>query len=312
MKYIGLSISFLLINFFTIAQDVNFSQYNSARLFTNPAFAGTDSAFVISTGYRMQWPNIDGGYKTFYASADQYVHFLRGGIGISYLHDNESNGGITTNKFDLSYAPHFELFKHKLAIQPAISIGYFQKQLNWNKFSFGDQIDPGSGFIYNTNEVQQLSAKSNIDFSTGLLLYNDRFYCGIAVFHLTQPDVGFLGQAKLPIKTSVHAGYNFNFPAQKMIISPTILQVKQADFQILLPGVSLKYKKAVVGLSYRNKDAFIITTQYQNRFLKIGYSYDYTTSRLTNKTSGGSHEIQLSWLIQYEMKRNGIRTLKMI
>lgn len=311
MKHFVLSFSVLLISCLAIAQDASFSQYNSVRLYTNPAFAGTDSALVLSSGYRIQWPKIASGYKTFYFAADQYVHALRGGVGISYMNDNEGNGIIVTNRVDLHYAPHFELFHHKIAIQPAISMGFFQKRLDFSKLTFGDQIDARRGFVYNSNELPAVSSKTNIDFSTGLLLYNDKFYCGVAVFHLTQPDIGIYGPSALPMRTSVNAGYNFSFVAQKLVISPTLLLLKQSTFQMALPGLSVKYKCALLGASYRNKDAFIITTQYQNHFLKIGYSYDYTISQLTNKVSGGSHEIQLSWFIHYQMKMDGERTIKM-
>ncbi len=113
---------------FIIAQDANFSQYSSTRTYTNPAFAGTDSTLVLSAGYRIEWPNIDNGYRTFHFSSDQYVPFLKGGVGISYLNDNSYNNTFSSNSIDLTYAPHFELFKHKLAVQPALSLGFFQKK----------------------------------------------------------------------------------------------------------------------------------------------------------------------------------------
>ncbi|MDP1746890.1 MAG: PorP/SprF family type IX secretion system membrane protein [Bacteroidota bacterium] len=312
MKQLILSFSFLFSSILLIAQDPHFSQYNTSRTYTNPAFTGTDSTLVLATGYRMQWPNIDGGYKTFYFSADQYVRFLRGGFGINYINDNEGNGLIVNNRLDVNYAPHYELFKHKLVIQPAISIGLFKKTIDWSKMTFGDQIDPQTGFVYNTNAVQHLYSKSGIDFSAGLLIYSNQFYGGFAAHHLTQPDEGIIGISKLPMRLSMHTGANLSFNTKNLTLSPNILFAKQQDFQIFLPGLSAKYKWGVLGLSYRNQDAFIINAGFQNRFLKIAYSYDYTISKLTNKTTGGSHEIQLAWFLHYQKKVCRIKTIRMI
>ncbi len=312
MKHLIFSVSLLFSWTFLVAQNAQFSQYNTSRTYTNPAFTGTDSTLVISTGDRMQWTKIDGGYKTFYFSADQYVHFLRGGLGINYLNDNEGNGTIITSRIDINFASHFELFKHKLVVQPAISTAYFQKKINWGKLTFGDMIDERRGFVYNTNEVQKLGSRSGIDFSAGLLVYSTDFYGGIAAHHFTEPNEGFLGNGKLPLKLTFHTGANLRFNTKNFILSPNILLMKQQDFQMLLPGVGVKYKWAVVGVSYRSQDAFIINAGFQNRFLKIAYSYDYTVSSLTNKATGGSHEIQLVWFFHYQKKVCKIKTLRLI
>lgn len=312
MKQLILSFAFLFSSIFLIAQDPHFSQYNTSRTYTNPAFTGTDSTLVLATGYRMQWPNIDGGYKTFHFSADQYVRFLRGGFGINIMNDNAGNGTLITTRIDINYAPHYELFKHKLVIQPALSISYFKKSIDWSKMTFGDQIDPQTGFVYNTNETQHIASKSGIDFSTGLLVYTNQFYGGFAAHHLTQPDEGFEGISILPIKLTIHTGANLSFKNKNLILSPNILSIKQQDFQILLPGINAKYKWVVLGLSYRNQDAFIINAGFQSRFLKIAYSYDYTVSKLTNNATGGSHEIQLAWFLHYQKKVCRIKTIRLI
>ncbi len=313
MKYLISLYALLFSNIFLFAQDPHFSQYNNSRIYTNPAFAGTDSSLVLASGYRIQWPQINGGFKTFCFSADQNVNFLGGGVGIIIMNDNAGNGALVTNRIDISYACHLELFKHKLAMQLASSIGLFQKSIDWSKLTFGDQIDERRGFVYNTNEYQGLSSKSNIDFSFGLLVYNNNFYGGFSAHHLTEPDEGLLGgPSKLPLKLTVHAGANLSFGKKNIILSPNILIMRQQDFQMFLAGVNLKYKWAVMGINYRNQDAFIINAGYENRFLKITYSYDYTVSQLSNKTTGGSHEIQLSWFLHYQRKACRINTIRMI
>ena len=52
--------------------------------------------------------------------------------------------------------------------------------------------------------------------------------------------------------------------------------------------------------NFGNPDALIALLGFQTKNYKIGYSYDYTISNLTNK-SGGAHEITIAWLFLKSM-----------
>lgn len=296
------------------AQDAHFSQYHNSRTYINPAFVGTDSTMNMALNYRIQWPKIDP-YRSLHFSVDKYIHAIRGGIGLNYLNDYEMNGAYIKARIDFNYASHIELFHHKLVLQPGMQISYFQNTLDFSKLTFGDQIDPRRGFIYNTNEVPFVGKKSGIDFSAGLLLYTDYYFGGVAVHHINQPDEGVVGPSKLPLKITINTGANLSFKkdsTRKLILSPTLLYMQQQDFQMLLPGITIKYKFISIGFSYRNEDAFITTFAFQNRFLRVGYSYDYTTSKLGNQNTGGSHEIGLTYFLNFKKKKGNIKTLRLI
>ncbi|MCW3102685.1 MAG: hypothetical protein JWO09_1125 [Bacteroidetes bacterium] len=294
------------------AQDPHFSQYNLARIYTNPAAAGSDSTLNLAVSGRLQWPKIGGGYTTENFSADNYFRCLHGGLGINLMHD-DAMGFIKTTRAGLSYAAHMELFRHKLAVQAGIELGYFQKSADWSKLTFGDMIDERRGFDYPDNEFPQQSKKAGIDLSAGLLLYSKQFYGGFAAHHLNEPDEGFLSPSRLPVKLSVYAGANAMFVVNSasFILSPNLLFMQQQDFRELMPGLTVKCKKVVLGLSYRSEDAFIITAGLQFPFLKLGYSYDYTVSTLTNEASGGAHELQLTFYIHASKKAKAL-SLRMI
>ena len=82
--------------------------------------------------------------------------------------------------------------------------------MDWSKLSFGDQIDPIEGFIYPTAEdiVNYSNNKGFTDFATGFMGFgsaNDKFdyyFFGFAAHHITQPDQGFLGESRLPMKNN--------------------------------------------------------------------------------------------------------------
>lgn len=304
-----------LVSSFAFSQDAFFTQYNNARLNTNPAFSGIDSTMVISTGYRLQWPNISSPYQTFYFSTDKYIRSIRAGVGFNYLNDYQMNGAFVKNRFELNYAPHVELFKHKLVLIPALQLSYFQNKLDFSKLTFGDQIDDRRGFVYNTNEASGVNTKSGTDLSLGFMIYSENFWTGITIHHINQPDEGFFSKSKLPVKISVHGGLNLKFKKDTLnnfVLSPTLLYMKQQHFEMLMPGIAVKYKFLSIGISYRNKDAFITTLAIQNKILRVGYSYDYTVSMLDNKNTGGSHEIGVGYFLNFKRKLCKIKTLRMI
>lgn len=309
---------FLIFVFFAVtsitafSQDAHFSQYNSTRLHTNPAFAGTDSALVVSSAYRIQWPKIGGTYKTFNFSADQYIGFLQGGLGVNFMHDDQMDGAFTHTSFDIMYSPEIPLAGKKLIVRPAIQAGYFKNTLDWSKLTFGDMIDARRGFVYNANEMQPLSSKSNIDFSAGVLVYGAHFHMGAAVYHLTEPDQGFRGPSKLPMRITINAGANLNFKGtENLTFFPTVLYQKQQDFQMYIAGLNARYKMLLFGISYRFDDAAIAMLGFQNKYLRVSYTFDYTTSKLTQRNTGGSHELQLSCFLHYK-KRNTAKAVFLI
>lgn len=263
---------FLLALFSTLlmtAQDNYFAQYNTSKTNTNPAFTGSDSTFVLSSATTFQFPIKEKDNKLFF-SADNYFRRLRGGLGINYSRESDGGGILITSRINFAYAPHFEFFNHRLVFQPAISVGYFQRTIDWSKLSFGDMIDEKSGFVYNTTEVMNLDTKSNVDFSAGMLLYTKRFYGGIAVHHFTQPDEGLLSPSKLPARITFHTGVNLT--AGSFTISPNVLYQKQQDFSMFIVGVSARYKWLVAGIAL-DGNGIISTAGLQNRFFKLSYSY---------------------------------------
>ncbi len=296
------------------AQDAHFSQYGNSRTYTNPAFVGTDSTLNIALNYRLQWPKIDP-LHSFVFSADKYLYAIRGGIGVNYLYDRQMHGVFIKSRTDFNYAAHFELFKHKLVLQPGIQVSYFQNLIDYSKLTYGDMIDERRGFVYSTNEMRGKSVRSGVDFSAGLLLYTDRYFGGVAFHHINEPNEGVFGESKLPMKITANLGANLmrtDTIRHNTTISPTLLFIKQQDFTLLFPGITVKYKFLSVSLSYRNEDSFVAGIAFQNRFLRIGYSYDYTTSKLANENTGGSHEIGLSGFINFKKKRGIIKTLRLI
>lgn len=298
------------------AQDPSFSQFYANPLYLNPAFAGTARCPRVCMNFRDQWPNIAGTYVTTSVSYDQYVRGISGGLGVLVTNDRAGAGTLNTLNASLIYA-------YQLNISPGFSLKfgmqatYGQKYLDWSKLNFGDQIDSRYGFQYNTKETAPSSfTKNYADFSAGFLAYGQHFYVGGAVNHLTRPEVSFWNHAedRLPMKITAHAGAII--PLKKgnrfvtpVTISPNILYQRQQAFQQLNVGFYVTRGPIVGGFWYRNRDSFIVLVGIQQNFFRIGYSYDITTSKLTNATAG-SHEVSMSFFIPCKDPRKRFRTIE--
>jgi type IX secretion system PorP/SprF family membrane protein len=292
------------------AQDPSSSQFYANPLSLNPALAGGTECGRIVLNYRNQWPSISNAFVTFNASYDQTISSLNSGIGISFMGDNMGDGIISRN-----YISGYYSYKLKVNEEFLISMGFqgtfVQQSLNWDKLVFASQIDPGTGNISpNSSETQPDNLdKSFVDFSTGFMFgYLDKVFGGVAVHHLSQPTDGFYDgtTSKLPMKITVHGGTNINLSTgsfgddreEHFMLSPNILFQQQDKFHQLNVGTYLKRYPFVGGVwlrhNFENTDAAIVLIGIQFDNYRFGYSYDFSLSKLSNK-SGGAHEISFSY-----------------
>ena len=311
MKKLLLVLIFGMITVLSMAQDPEFSQFYAAPLYLNPAFAGSVRCPRITMNYRNQWPAILGQFTTYDVEYDQYISSLNGGIGIMAWKDNAGSGTISTTNFSGIYSYQMNLSRD-FTVNAGFQAAYMQKNLDWSKLTFGDQIDPRYGFIYTTQEVAPKGQSSFLDLSAGLLGYTNEFYGGISVDHLTQPNEGFIsGSTPLPMKFTGHFGAMIPMDDSRRntsYISPNILFVQQQDFQQINLGLYISRGPLVGGLWYRFGDAIIALIGVSTNGLKIGYSYDITVNKLSNAT-GGAHEISLSYQFECHPHKRRFRTI---
>ncbi len=290
------------------AQDPQLSQPYGAPLYLNPAFAGYEGCSRVALSYRNQWPGLDGNFQSVFASYDQYVHPLRGGIGVNFMYENEA-GTLGTWAASFIYTPTFGLFNRKLIISPAIELGYMARTLEWSKLTFGNFIDPRYGFVYPTQEnLQGNDVKHMFDGSVGLILAHHGLRYGVAIRHVTQPDIGFGGVSKLPFLLNAHLAYTIRFTEQVRLMGSFIYS-RQAKFSSMVPNVTVNFYKFRLGCGFRasptNFDSVILQAGYARKWFSVGYSYDITVSSLGNSATGGSHEVNLQFRFNCKNKERG-------
>lgn len=291
-----------------VAQDQQYTQFYAASTYLNPAFVGNTIQHRIIGNYRHQWPSIPGAFVTYNASYDISVDAINSGFGVMFSHDKAGSAGLTYTSMNLQYAYNFQL-NRQLWLKTGLQWGFNWAGLDYAELIFGDQLVRGGDV--GSVETFSLDRVKYFDFGSGMLLYNEDFWFGIAAHHLNKPNQSLLGgESALPMKYSAHGGYRWPI---RLVDTPNRAQAfvtafnykGQGKFDQLDLGVYYELDPFVMGVWYRgipmlkayepgyqNNDAVAALVGYQTGYWKFGYSYDITISRLVTNTAG-THELSI-------------------
>jgi type IX secretion system PorP/SprF family membrane protein len=292
-KLLFLAISFALISATTYGQqDPQFSQNMFNKLYANPAYAGSSDGICGTLLYRNQWTGFDGAPKTGVFSLDAPVNFLHGGLGLTILAADEL-GFENTFAVKLAYAFRFNIGQGNLAL--GLDAGLLQKSLDGD-FKFNDPGDP----IIPTSSV---SGSVFPDLGAGIYYNSDKLYLGASMSHLLESEVDY-GDFTSTMARHIYAmgGYRFEF-SPSLSLTPSVFLKNVADQTQLDINANLHINNRFwVGASYRLEDAMVILAGLNiTPNLRLGYSYDLTTSDLKDY-SNGTHEIMLGYCYKIKKK----------
>lgn len=283
-------------------QDPQFTQFMYDRLSINPAYAGSKDAFCATLLGRQQWSGLSGQPNTGLLNISGPIKSIKSGVGVSVYLDEI--GPQSTLAARLSYAYHLKLGgATKLGL--GVSLGMINSSLNnnWVAYDYNSSGLSGIGTgIGDPNIPQNAQKASTFDASFGAYLYNPKYYVGVSAVHLNEGDL-----SDMNIKVARHfyfmAGYDFTL-TPKLVLTPHVLaKTDLASTQLDVNATVMYADMFWLGVSYRLDDAIAPMAGYQYEFpsgksiLRIGYSYDLTTSELNNYSSG-SHELMLSYCLK--------------
>lgn len=312
-----------------VAQDVAMSQYFSAPLHLNPALAGISFGPRVTANYRNQWSGLgdgfNGGFTTYMAGVDLHILPMRGGIGALFEADQISNNLYSSYKATVMYSQQIKI-NRKMAIKIGLSGSYIHARIKWNELLWSDMINPYTGFYNNvnipnpTNEPIPAKTRSDQgDMGAGFVFFTEKLYAGFAVNNLLQrkESINGLDNTAISPRFTVHFGSVLPLRHKKEMryniwLSPNVLFLNQGKaFQVqatLLSGISFVYFGLGARYAIYNPDAVIGYLGVKKGKFRVGYSYDYTISKLMNKT-GGSHE--LSFTFNFTGDDNSLNPKKM-
>lgn len=279
------------------AQDPIFSQFFSAPVYLNPAFAGNQHSLRTTLSFRSHpLPDVTN-VSTFLLSADGPVETLSGALALLATSDYQGNM-LWDNHISGIYAYHMSI-NADWHMNFGVQAGYFRRELSWSRLVFYDpaQTPPASAEDW----------RHVVDFAAGVLFFNEQYYGGIAMHHLSQPNISLTGEEmSLDRKFTAHLGMNFEGGSRggafgrgpDYFLSPNLIYQKQGPHQRIHFGMYGGMEPLLAGMWLQHNPGssptmvFLLGVSWQD--LHIGYSYDHNFSGFTDLRHG-VHEISLSF-----------------
>lgn len=281
--------TFVFCNVAVKAQQMpQFTNYQLNSFIFNPAFAGKNNFFEVTTGHRSQWTGITDAPRTYTLSLTAPSKNQKMGFG-GYLY-TDIVGPTRRIGVQGAYAYHVKL-NSNLNLSLAASAGILQFSIDGSQITLRDEGDQAM--------INSMQSELVPDANFGTLLYNEKFYAGISVNQLFNNKLslfpGDSDENRLALHYYLTGAYKFEI-SEDFTLEPSAL-VKYVNPVPVKIDLSLRgiYKDLIwIGGTWRSNDAAAAMAGFVlNNSLKLGYSYDFTTSDIKNYTDG-THEIVLS------------------
>lgn len=282
--------------------DVRLSQYFQAKPYYNPASVGATEDLNILALARMEWVGIDGAPLSFFAMADMPLTLGKTQHGIGVVLLTESIGLFQNTHVGLQYAYKQKLFGG--VISGGFQIGLVNQSFDGSKVEMVE-----SEYHQQTDEAIPTSQVSGMgfDMNFGLFYTHKKFYAGIGMAHLIEPELQLDENAYSYIGRTYNfmGGYNIPLPNPLFELQPSVFLL--TDLQSFHTDITarLEYNKMFNGgVSYRvNESVGILFGVKIGRF-QAGYAYDFPITALGQATSG-SHELYVRYSLKLKKTKTG-------
>jgi type IX secretion system PorP/SprF family membrane protein len=322
--FITLTMSLALIQGTYAQQNIQFSQYVFNGLSLNPAYAGYKGNPYLNTTFRDQWVGIPGAPKTATLTFDGLTNVPdeKMGLGVQVLYDQlgpEQNYSLTGSYSYRIPLNNSEDDPHRLCL----GIGAVASQfgLNGSVFQYTDPGDP---------DIPAVDVRTKIvpDANFGVYYYSNHFYTGASLlnlFSLNSARVIYYanGSSYADLVQSAHlyftAGGMLSLNDEVKLKPSVMIQEDfkgptNADFNAMFlldeklwvggsyhTAVKMWYKSNLQSNLQSTDAASVMIEFFATPDLRIGYSYDFTTSGLSNYQTG-SHELSIG--ITFKTKKD--------
>jgi type IX secretion system PorP/SprF family membrane protein len=286
-------------------QSIQFSQYMFNGLAVNPAYAGYKEDWTLNLSSRIQWVGIDDAPKTGTLSVDGLTNSTNQNIGIGLIATFDKLGPESTSSVYVNYAYQLRLDEDDTKrLSFGLGFGGIQYRLDGTKFNATDGGDTGV----------PAGTQSNLtpDFRFGVYYYSSSMYVGASVFNLLSGSkidnlqqykqartIYLTGGAMLPmsdaidLKPSVMIKEDFKGPTNLDVTNFVVLNKAVWLGASYRTGINIWHKSNLQNSLDKTDAVAGIVQFYIGERFRLGYSYDFTTSRLASSQSG-SHELSLS------------------
>lgn len=298
-----------------------YTQYKLNGHVLNPAISGAYGFTTINLTTREQWLGFKGSPNTYTLSGEwrllkrgagvssgllgikRLQKSREGRVGLGGVVFRDNNGHVSRTGAKFSYAYHIKLYSSQLSF--GVGLSAFQFKVNTDDLVFPED-DTRPDPILSDDFRESLFSP---DATVGVFYLARNFYAGISGEQLFQSLIKLnssLDEYKLLRHYYINSGYQFYISDDYRLEPSILLKVSEQDVKGIADKLSsLKYQTDINirlfykddywgGLSYRTNGDIVAMggVRYQNFY--IGYSFDYTLSRIMNY-SYGSHELSLGY-----------------
>lgn len=273
-------------------QLAQYTNYMLNQFVLNPAAVPQNSCVDIKAGNRTQWVGFTGAPKTNFVSLCMFLPskkkgYKRGKHAVgAYIEDDETAPTRRTTAY-LSYSFHRQISRDFTAAV-GVHAGLMQYQVDFTSLHIVDGVD---------NAITTGSALIYPDLNPGIWLYSKNSYAGLSIKNAVGNRLTkvFGYENRLSRHYYLTYGYRILSISKKHSFIPSF----NVKFTVLTPpalDLNLMYdfrNKFSLGVSYRNRDAVCGLVRFAfGRVFSVGYSFDFTTSRIRHASSN-THEVIL-------------------
>jgi len=288
-------------------QTIQLSQYMFNGLALNPAYAGYKGDWTLNASSRIQWVGINDAPQTETLSADGLLNSNDQNVGVGVIATVDKLGPESNSSFYANYAYRLQLDNldtRRLCF--GIGVGFSDYSLDGSKLV---AIDEGDTYIPAGTE-----SKITPDFRFGAYYYSPNFYAGASVFNLASGAFNSLTdnpEIIKPVPTLYVTAGGLVPLSPDIDLKPSAMI--EEDFKgptnLDLTTYLAFSRRFWIGGSYRfgitawnsnlqsnlnEEDAAAAIVQfYVSDNVRIGYAYDFTTSKLASYQNG-THEVSVS------------------
>ena len=301
IKYFGTAVCLILLMTAMKGvgqQDPQHTQFMWDQSSLNPAYTGIEESLSSSLFLRQQWLGIEGAPKSEYVSIHTPIMNRQGGVGAVVWHDQIGINNQLRVKFQGAY--NLRLSKGYLRF------GLSAEWMNWSMKWTDTSPDEGGDLSIPDADLSENALNGGF----GMMYHTDLLYVGFSIPNLMENQWVFDSDETNAFATMeesrhyyLNAGRAFKLNP-KLILKPAMMvrYVQGAPIQTDVNASFLFNKTLWVGASYRLGDSVDLLFEYTvTRQLTIGYSFDFTLSKLQNHQ--GSHELFLGFNL--EKKKDG-------
>jgi type IX secretion system PorP/SprF family membrane protein len=301
-KYYYLLISGCFTTIIGISQGLHYSNNHENLFNLNPAVITQNKGAAFYLNYRNQWP----GSSDFVNYSGAFINTfknLKSTVGLQIIRDNQGKGIICNTGFALNYGYRTKL-SDKILFSSGLSGSYNIYSVNTDKLSFENNQIPAT---------LENSKKKYFDFAAGVEFgLFDKNHIGVAVSHITSPQVNTENSISKKLTLSYNGHYNLinHYSFRKIFFEPLILTSVQSNLSEIIYGGRIEIEGIQGGLYLRNNynldfDSFIILLGINFGKITVNYSYDINLSGAQSRFNKlASHEVTFFYNLEYNIRRN--------